>query len=167
MLPTRPRLAARSMRSSCTTPEPVTATRVSCGVTLIRMSSVTQAPKPLKQLSHLVERQAHDAGVAAAELDDEARCTTLDRVRARLVVGLAGGDVLLDFVRGERLEADLRSRERALQMLSALQCHPGQHLVRLAGERGKHFRGLLAVRRLAQDVARDRDGRIRGEDGSM
>src|ERR671937_733972 len=145
MLPTSPRLAARSMRSSCTTPEPVTATRVSCGVTLIRMSSVTQAPKPLKQLSNLVERQAHDAGVAAAELDDEARRATLDRVRAGLIVGLAGGDVLFDLFRAERLEAHLRSRERALQVLRALQGHCGQHLVRLAGQRGKHFRRVLAV----------------------
>src|SRR5919198_4037809 len=151
MLPTSPRLAARSIRSPCTPPEPVTATRVSCGVTLIRMSSVTQAPKPLKQLSNLVERQAHDAGVAAAELDNKARRATLDRVRARLVVGLAGGDVLFDLVRGERLEAHLRSGERAVQMLRALQRHRRQHFMRLARQHGQHFGSLLAVGRLAKD----------------
>src|SRR3990172_7545811 len=39
MLPTSPRLAARSTCSSWTTPFAMAATRVSCGVTLIRMSS--------------------------------------------------------------------------------------------------------------------------------
>src|SRR5919201_966613 len=41
MLPTRPRPLERSMRSSCTTPAATTATRVSRGVTLIRISSLT------------------------------------------------------------------------------------------------------------------------------
>src|SRR5712692_7048438 len=47
MFPTRPRLAARSTCSSCGTPACITATRVSCGVQLIRMSSVIygQAPR--------------------------------------------------------------------------------------------------------------------------
>src|SRR5678815_1274722 len=39
MLPTRPRPLERSIRSSCTTPALITATRVSRGVTLMRISS--------------------------------------------------------------------------------------------------------------------------------
>src|SRR5688572_32053586 len=101
MLPTRPRLAARSMSSSCTTPAPVTATRVSRGVTLIRISSLTQL---VEELAGLVERQAHDARVAAAQLDHPAPGTPLDRVGARLVVALAARHVLRDIVRRKGLQ---------------------------------------------------------------
>jgi hypothetical protein len=44
MLPTRPRLVARSTCSSCTAPISVTATRVSCGVTFIRICSFIALP---------------------------------------------------------------------------------------------------------------------------
>src|SRR5258706_649719 len=132
MLPTSPRLAARSMRSSCTTPEPVMATRVSCGVTLTRMSSLTltrtvpvdvllreparrRARQPLEHLGGLEERQPHHPRVAAAQLGDEARGRALDRVGAGLVVGLAGGDLVRDLAGRELLEPHLRSRQRALE----------------------------------------------------
>src|ERR1700741_4239968 len=91
MFPTRPRLALRSIRSSCTTPEPVTATRVSCGVTLIRISSVAQF---LEERAGLEERQPHDARVAAAQLHDKPRRAPLDGISAGFVVALARGDVL-------------------------------------------------------------------------
>src|SRR5689334_10826695 len=112
MLPTRPRPLERSTRSSCTTPLATAATRVSRGVTLMRISSLTCADSPslaelLQQLRCLVERQAHHAGVAAAQLDDEARGAALDGVRAGLVVAFAGGDVLLDVLRAQLLEAHL------------------------------------------------------------
>src|ERR671915_2089720 len=100
MLPTSPRLAARSMSSSCATPAPVTATRVSCGVTLIRMSSLTQL---VQQLARLVEGQARHARVAAAQLDDEARGASLHGIGAGLVVGFAARHVLRDFVRRKLL----------------------------------------------------------------
>src|SRR5918992_1118130 len=108
MLPTMPRLAERSMSSSCTTPEPVTATRVSCGVTLIRISSVTQS---VEKLGSLVERQAHDPRVASAQLHYETRAASPDGIGAGLVIALAGGDVLRDFVGGELLELHLRARK--------------------------------------------------------
>src|SRR5678816_627372 len=94
MFPTRPRLALRSIRSSCTTPEPVTATRVSCGVTLIRISSVTQF---VEELAGLEERQPHDSRVAAAQLHDKPRRAPLDGIGAGLVVALAGGDVPVSY----------------------------------------------------------------------
>src|SRR5687767_5102385 len=123
MLPTRPRLAARSMSSSCTTPEPATATRVSCGVTLIRTSSFTQL---LQQLAGLVERQAHHPRVAAVQLDDEARGAALDGIGAGLVVALAGRDVLRDLLGRELLELHLGARQRGVQVLVALERHRGR-----------------------------------------
>src|SRR5688572_10121614 len=123
MLPTRPRLAARSTSSSCTAPAPTTATRVSCGVTLMRISSLTgmalalrrrSAPRqPVEELAGLVQRQAHHARVAAAHVDDEARSAPLDGVGAGLVVALAGGDVLAYFFHSQLLELDLRHLQRA------------------------------------------------------
>src|SRR5688500_1090574 len=101
MLPTRPRLALRSMSSSCTTPAPMIATRVSCGVTLIRISSLTEF---FQQAVGLVERQAHHAGIAAAQLDHEAPGAALDRVGAGLVVALAARGVLRDLVGRELLQ---------------------------------------------------------------
>src|SRR5207237_9376554 len=135
MLPTSPRPLERSIKSSCTTPAATTATRVSRGVTLIRISSLTagsaSAPlrQALEQLCGLVERQAHHAGVAAAQLDDEARGATLDRIGAGLVVAFPGGDVVVDLPRGELLEAHLGARQRALDPLVLLERHRGEHLV--------------------------------------
>src|SRR5690625_830743 len=48
MLPTTPRLQPRSMCSSCSMPFSTTATRVSRGVTLIRISSLTARPLSLQ-----------------------------------------------------------------------------------------------------------------------
>src|SRR5258706_8653031 len=94
MWPTSPGFAARWMCSSCGTPACMTPTRVSCGVQLIRMSSVMRrALELLDELRGLVERQPHDARVAAVELGDEGRGAALDRVGARLVGRLAALDV--------------------------------------------------------------------------
>src|SRR6478735_4062491 len=169
MLPTRPRLAERSMSSSCTAPPPTTATRVSCGVTLMRISSLTPLPlsAPLGQLveepAGLVERQAHDARVAAAQLDHEAGGAPLDRVGAGLVVAFAGGDVLADLVVGERLELHFRDRERALEPFALGERDRREDLVPLARERGEHFGGILAALWLAEDASVERDGRVGGE----
>src|SRR5438105_15659044 len=113
------------MSSYCTTPEPVLATRVSCGVTLIRISSVTQF---FEQLTGFVQRQAHDAGIASAQLHDEARRAALDGVGAGLVVAFAGGDILRDLVARELLELHLRARQQRLALVVAYQRDRGQHL---------------------------------------
>src|SRR5205809_5727573 len=128
MLPTSPRLALRSMGSSCTTPEPVIATRVSWGVTLIRISSVTQF---FEQLTRFVQRQAHDAGIASAQLCDESRRAALDGVGAGLVVAFAGRDILRDLFARELLELHLRARQRRFELVVAHQRDRGQHLVAL------------------------------------
>src|SRR6185503_10444429 len=120
MLPTRPRLAARSTSSSCTIPEATTATRVSCGLTLTRTSSMHL----FQQLRGLVERQAHHAGIAAAQLDDEPPGASLDAVRARLVVALAALDVGGDLGRGQLLEPHFGARHHAFHPVVALQRDP-------------------------------------------
>src|SRR6478672_9431866 len=133
MLPTRPRPLERSTSSSCTTPLATAATRVSRGVTLMRISSLIKRSAALRQflqeLGRLVQRQAHHAGVAAAQLDDEARSAALDGVRASLVVAFAGGDVLLDVLRVQLLEAHLGARQRALDPVVVLERNRGKHLV--------------------------------------
>src|SRR5689334_23672131 len=160
MFPTRPRLALRSIRSSCTTPDPVTATRVSWGVTLIRISSVTQF---LEELAGLEERQPHDPRVAAAKLHDKPRRASLDGIGAGLVVALARGDVLRDLLGGELLELDFGARHRRVDALVAHQRHGGEDVVPAPGERGEHLAGLLAVDGLAENLAVERHGRVRGE----
>src|SRR6266536_646069 len=93
MLPTNPRALARSICSSSTTPCSSIATRVSCGVTLIRIScgigggrvqdriyAAPAAPRfqsevfskdreaeARERLRGLVQRQPHDARVAAVD----------------------------------------------------------------------------------------------------
>src|ERR1700754_2313839 len=107
MLPTMPREDARSMCTSWVTPCSITATRVSCGVTLTRISSVRamaggQANLPdgdfefLQQLYRLRERQSHDTGIASRYSRDEGAGATLDAVGAGLVERLAADAVAPD-----------------------------------------------------------------------
>src|SRR5262245_18452495 len=107
MLPTRPRLASRSITSSCTWPAASTATRVSRGLTLTRISSLMLRALAAEELGGLVQRQPHHPRITAAQLADELRGATLDRIGAGLVVALAGGDVVADLLARERLEADV------------------------------------------------------------
>src|SRR3990170_4435460 len=132
MLPTSPRLAARSMSSSCTAPACTTATRVSCGVMLTRTSSLTPPPHLLQKLRGFVQRQADDARLAAADLGDEQRRAPLDGVGAGLVVGLAGRDIGADLVWRELAELHVGDRERGFHFVAVeLQRHGGQHFVAL------------------------------------
>src|SRR3990167_4606738 len=137
MLPTWPRAAARSTSSSCTTPAPATATRVSCGVTLIRISSSLMGVASLKQLRRLVKRQSHDPRVAAAQLGDEARGAALDGVAARLVAPFTGGDVLPDLLGRELLEAHFRARQGAFHPVAVFQRDRGEHFVLAVRQRGE------------------------------
>src|SRR4051794_21709035 len=105
MLPTRPRPVRRSTCSSCTTPCWITATRVSCVVTLSSISSLTAGMCEQRSASEFSEqcvgfeqRQSHHAGVAAADVADEHRSPTLNGIAAGLVQRLAAGDVLANFL---------------------------------------------------------------------
>src|SRR5512139_2892814 len=103
MLLTRPRHWARSMCSSCTAPRCSTATRVSCGVTLTSISSLmVEGPRSDReaefpqQPGRLIQRQPHDAAVAAVDVRDERAGTSLDGVGAGLAEVFAGFQVLRD-----------------------------------------------------------------------
>src|SRR5581483_471463 len=104
------------------------------------------AREALEQLAGFVERQPHDAGIAAPQIRDEAGRAPLDRVSARLVVALARGDVLADLVLRERLERHLGNRQRALYPVAVLERHRGEHLVAAPGKASQHPGGVLAVR---------------------
>src|SRR5512145_1872452 len=101
MLPARPRDETRSTCTSCVTPCSTTATRVSCGVTLTRISSVIamgldQDVELLQQLRRFREREAHDAGIAAGHPRDERPRPSLDGIGPGFVERLAGRDVAAD-----------------------------------------------------------------------
>src|SRR5262249_13697556 len=124
MLPTRPRAEARSTCTSCVTPCSITATRVSCGVTLMRISSVAAMAtrdlgskhgnvEPLQELGVFRQRQSHDTGIAAFYPGNERRGAALNRIRARLVVRLAACDVEPDL--GVRELAKPHARDRDLR----------------------------------------------------
>jgi hypothetical protein len=81
----------------------------------------------------LEQRQAHDAGVAAADLLDEQRGAALDAVGAGLVGGFAAGHVVADLVFVEARKrtwlTDSRARSAAVG-----DHHRGEHLVGAPGQ---------------------------------
>src|SRR5690348_2950890 len=101
MLPTNPLPVSRSTCNSCATPCWITATRVSCRVTLIRISSLTtgmsqqrRAPEFAEQLVGLEQRQPHHAGVAPVDGSNEDSPAALNGIGTRLVERFAAGHVL-------------------------------------------------------------------------
>src|SRR3954447_4049890 len=105
MLPTRPRPVRRSTCSSCATPCWITATRVSCGLTLIRISSLTagmgqwrSAAEFRQQLVSFVQRQTHYTGVAAVDRPNEHGAAALNRVCPCFVERLAARHILADLL---------------------------------------------------------------------
>src|SRR5215472_16117740 len=100
MLPTRPRALTRSTCSSCTTPCSSIATRVSCGVTLMRISlfiSKHREADAREDFRRFVQRQPHHARVAALDVLHERGRLALDRIATGLVEWLTGRDVAFDF----------------------------------------------------------------------
>src|SRR6478609_7887206 len=114
MLPTSPRLEPRSTCSSWTAPCSVTATLVSCGVTLIRICSFIGCrlgygnSEFREERDRFAERQPHDPRVAAFDTLDEGGRAPLDAVGAGLVEGLARRDIGRDAIRGELRERHVR-----------------------------------------------------------
>src|SRR5229473_7548195 len=153
MLPTRPRFAARSMCSSCGTPACITPTRVSCGVQLIRMSSVMMRDlELLDELRSLVERQPHDPRVAAVQLGDEGRGAALDRVGARLVGRLAALDVGFELGPRELAETHPALAHDQLGARLELERDRGQHAVLASGEEPQHARRVAWIGGLAENL---------------
>src|SRR5687767_6145629 len=130
MLPTSPRSSVRSTCSSCTAPFSTTATRVSCGAQLMRMSCMEDGGVVMlrafssepdlrlsQQLGRLVQRQTHDTGVAALDAADPGGRAALDRIGAGLAEGLAGRDIPIDV--GRRDLGELHARDVDLQRIVA------------------------------------------------
>src|SRR5450432_2434918 len=176
MLPTRPRALARSMCSSCTTACSSIATRVSCGVTLMRISwlignggksaacyswqmvaDLRQDPGGFKQ------GQAHDARVTAVEMADECRRPALDAVATGLVEGLARGHVALDVVPREHAEGHVRRRDGKLDLRLPPHGHSGEYDVRIARQALKHGGRGGRIPGLAQHHAVDDDFSVGSE----
>src|SRR5436189_4880805 len=104
------------MCSSCSMPFSTSATRVSRGVTLIRISSDTLPPSASGQAPEQrpgpVHRQAHHAGVAAFDAGYECAGAALDAVGAGLAAPLAARDVAGDVAFVHRAEIDDRFRHQ-------------------------------------------------------
>src|SRR5450631_1343660 len=164
MLPTRPRALARSMCNSCTTACSSIATRVSCGVTLMRISWLIgrdgKSPEScgysccmvadLRQyLGGFKQRQAHDARVAAVEVADESGGAALDGVAAGLVEGLAGGHIAFDVALRERAKAHMRRRDGKDDLRVPAHGDGGKHVVRVARQAQEHGDRPRGVRGLA------------------
>src|SRR5437764_2209403 len=159
MLPTLPRSSVRSMCSSWTAPFSTTATRVSWGAQLIRMSCIVRSSavpvsgpdvdaRPLEQRGRLVQRQAHDTGVAALDLLDPGGCAALDRVGAGLSERLAGRDVALDPRRRDDREANPRHARRQARATTRRDCDAADDAVAAAREQREHSRRIGAMERL-------------------
>src|SRR5688572_8215873 len=127
MLPTSPRLEPRSTCSSWTAPCSVTATLVSCGVTLIRICSFMRSrlgyrdSESREESDRFVEWEAHDPGVAALDPLGEGGCPALDGIGAGLVERLARLDVCRDAIRRDRRECHVRFVDD--QLAAALERH--------------------------------------------
>src|SRR6266567_732478 len=121
MFPTRPRLAARSMCSSCGTPACITATRVSCGVQLIRMSSVIYGQAPRQgRAACLDSRTSADASVSPPEVSSSSSSLEFrDQLRGplpacvRFGAANAANVIVGGFPRPERL-VDVGAASRTL-----------------------------------------------------
>src|SRR5690606_37044619 len=103
---TWPRREARPTMTSCAAPFSTTATRLSLGVTLNRISSLTTIPvscavlaTAAQQFGSLVQGQAHHSGVAALQMGDECGRPPLNSIPAGLAVRLTAVDVGLDLLR--------------------------------------------------------------------
>src|SRR4029079_13438055 len=123
MLPTSPRALERSTCNSCTTPCSSMATRVSCGVTLIRISCSTilllhNGPAdPGERGRGFCQRQSHHARVTAVDAGDEHCREALNRISASLVEGFAAGDISRDFPRRQAAHRHVRDGQDNLHVV--------------------------------------------------
>src|SRR5574341_968582 len=138
MFPTRPRPLVRSTCSSWTTPCSMRATRVSCGLTLMRISSFIagaldgRVADPREQPAGLEQRQADDPGVAAGDGPDEHGSPPLDRIGAGLIERLPRRYVLPDIGVGQFSERDVGAGYRHFDLLVELDRDTRMDLMHLA-----------------------------------
>src|SRR5258706_610056 len=118
-----------------------------------------------EQLAGFVERQPHDAGVAALEPRDEGTRASLDGVRARLVERLPRLHVRRDARVVEEREGHQRFAYRQLQALLEGECDRREHAMLRARERSQDAVGVGAIGGLAEDLPRERHGSVGREHG--
>src|SRR5258706_494206 len=118
-----------------------------------------------EQLAGFVERQPHDAGVAALEPRDEGTRASLDGVRARLVERLPRLYVRRDARVVEEREGHQRFAYRQLQALLEGECDRREHAMLRARERSQDAVGVGAIGGLAEDLPRERHGSVGREHG--
>src|SRR5580765_491159 len=173
MLPTSPRLEPRSTCSSWTAPCSVTATLVSCGVTLIRICSFMRSPSGYRdsefreKSDRFVERQPHDPRVASFDALDEGGRAPLDTVGAGLVERLARRDIGRDAIRGELRERDVRFAHQHLDAALEDDGNRREHAVLRPGKQPQYPLGVRAIGGLAQDLIAERDGGVGDEHGLL
>ncbi len=71
-------------------------------------------PAGAQQFGGLVQRQAHDSRITAAQIRDEHRAEALNGVAARLVPRLAGVPIVARLRRGDGAEADFAAADAAV-----------------------------------------------------
>src|SRR4029079_14595796 len=113
MLPTSPRALARSTWSSCTTACSSIATRVSCGVTLIRISCVVAARSPGRAASVRMFAIAGGSGPAFTATTLEDRHARAHEQRRRLVERQADDAAVAAFEARDERGGDALHRLRA------------------------------------------------------
>ena len=113
----------------------------------------------------VVQRQTHDAAVAADQMLDEGSRASLDPVGAGLVHRFAAGHVTADGRFVENGEADLADRERRFQTGFVGQGDRGQHPVRTPREALQDVQGVGGIGRLADHLALEFQRGVRGQHG--
>jgi len=118
-----------------------------------------------QQFPGLEQRQAHDAGVAAGDVAYEDRRPALHRIAAGLVGGLAGAPVPVELGRREIAQADVAAADARCGSVRVHQRDRGVDLVGATREPLQHRAGLRCIGRLAEDLALERDRRVRRQHG--
>src|SRR6266545_1643763 len=118
-----------------------------------------------KQRGHLVERQPHHVAVGADHLDDEAAGDALGGIAAGLAAPFAGGEIGLDVLLGQALEAHAGLDQALAEgLVRRHQADPGMDPVIAPGQEPQALRGLVEQLGLRQYAAADRHDRVGGED---
>jgi hypothetical protein len=112
------------------------------------------------------EWEADYVEVAAFNARDVASGAPLDSVGTGFVVGLAGGEIHGDFLRGERIEVDLRGLDE-LEVRGVWQADKrdaGENGMSAAGELLEHVVGVIGGAWFTEDFVVEDDDGVGGDD---
>src|SRR5882762_358184 len=130
----------------------------------LRRIQIFRPPQPRKLLTQTRQRQAHNIEIAAFDPWNIPACATLNRIGARLVERLAGGQITRDLLIRNLRKVYVCGLDEAapLSIRQSHQRHPGQHRMRPAGKLREHLACVFAGARLAQYVPVEHHLGIRG-----